>query len=40
MSDNEVLNEMQDGLEKTDVLTIKDLKAAIIARTIPIAIAD
>ena len=40
MNDNEVLNEMQDGLNEADVLTLKDLKAVTIAGTIPTAIAD
>ena len=40
MSDNEVLNEMQDGLDEADVLTMKSLKAATIARAIPTTIAD
>ena len=40
MSDNEVLNEMQDRLAEADVLTLKDLKAVTIAGTIPTAIAD
>jgi hypothetical protein len=40
MSDDELLNEMQDGLDKADVLTLKALNAATITGTIPTAIAD
>ena len=40
MSDAEVLNEIQDGLNKANVLTLKDLKATTIAGTIPTAITD
>ena len=40
MSDDKVLDKMQDGLDAADALTLKDLKAATIARAIPTAIAD
>ena len=40
MSDDEVLDEIQDGLDNSDALTLKDLKAATTAREIPTAIAD
>ena len=40
MSDDKVLEEMQDGLDNADALTLKDLKAATISRAIPTAIAD
>ena len=40
MSDNEVRNEIQDGLGKANMLTMKDFKATTIARTIQSTIAD
>ena len=38
MSDAEVLNEIQDGLNKANVLTLKDLNAVTTAGTIPTTI--
>ena len=40
MNNNEELNEMQDGLDNADALTLEDLKAVTIARAIPTTIAD
>ena len=40
MSNDEVLDEMQDGLDDADTLTLEDLKAATTSRAIPTAIAD
>ena len=40
MSDDEVLEEMQDGLDDADALTLEDLKTATISQAIPTAIAD
>jgi len=40
MSDIEVLNEMQGGFDKADVLTPNDLKVTTIAGTVPTTIAD
>jgi hypothetical protein len=40
MSDDKVLDEMQDGLNDADALTLEDLKTATIARAIPTAIVD
>ena len=40
MSDGEVLDEIQDGIDDADVLTLRNLKATTIIGTIPTAIAD
>ena len=40
MSDGEVLDEMQNGLDNADALTLEDLKTVTIATAIPTAIAD
>ena len=40
MSDKEVLNTMQDGLNEAGVFALKDLKAVTIAGTIPTTISD
>ena len=40
LRDNEVPDKMKDGLNKANVLTLEDLKAATIAGKIPTAITD